>query len=78
VLALASLHLALGTRLLESWRRTDRADAPFGLVNVVAGLVYAVAMPFVGIATTYVYYDTLVRERLDETAPTAAELPAEI
>ena len=35
---------------------------------MLAGLVYAVAMPFVGIATTYVYYDTLVRERLDETA----------
>ncbi len=53
-------------------------DAPFELVNVVAGLVYAVAMPFVGITTTYVYYDTLVRERLAETAPAADELPAEI
>ena len=53
-------------------------DAPFELVNVIAGLVYAVAMPFVGITTTYVYYDTLVRERLDETAPAADELPAEI
>jgi hypothetical protein len=37
-----------------------------------------VAMPFVGITTTYVYYDTLVRERLDETVPTPAELPSEI
>jgi hypothetical protein len=53
-------------------------DAPFELVNVVSGLVYAVAMPFVGITTTYVYYDTLVRERLDETVPAADELPAEI
>jgi Membrane domain of glycerophosphoryl diester phosphodiesterase len=53
-------------------------DAPFELVNVIAGLVYAVAMPFVGITTTYVYYDTLVRERLDETAPAPDELPAEI
>jgi hypothetical protein len=53
-------------------------DAPLELVNVVSGLVYAVAMPFVGITTTYVYYDTLVRERLDETAPAADELPAEI
>jgi len=58
--------------------RSQLADAPFELVNLVAGLVYAVAMPFVGITTAYVYYDTLVRERLDETAPTAAELPAEI
>jgi hypothetical protein len=53
-------------------------DAPFELVNVVAGLVYAVAMPLVGITTTYVYYDTLVRERLDESVPAAGELPAEI
>ena len=53
-------------------------DAPFALVNVVAGLVYAVAMPFVGITTAYVYHDTLVRERLDEASPAPRELPAEI
>ena len=53
-------------------------DAPFALVNVIAGLVYAVAMPFVGIATTYVYYDTLARERLGEREQAPAELPAEI
>ncbi|HXV96023.1 MAG TPA: hypothetical protein VD695_05705, partial [Gaiellaceae bacterium] len=53
-------------------------DAPFALVNVLAGLVYAVAMPFVGIATTYVYYDTLARERLAEREPAPTELPAEI
>jgi hypothetical protein len=52
------------------------AGAPFGLVNVVAGLVYAVAMPFVGVATTYVYYDTFVRERLEEAEPPSV-LPAE-
>jgi hypothetical protein len=34
VLGLATLHLALGTRLLESWRRTDRADPPFVLVDL--------------------------------------------
>ncbi len=53
-------------------------DAPFAFVNVLAGLVYAVAMPFVGILTTYVYYDTLARERLGEREPTPTELPAEI
>jgi len=53
-------------------------DAPFALVNLIAGLVYAVAMPFVGIATTYVYYDTLARERLGEREPAPTELPAEI
>ena len=52
-------------------------DAPFAFVNVLAGLVYAVAMPFVGIATTYVY-DTLARERLGEREPAPTELPAEI
>jgi hypothetical protein len=53
-------------------------DAPFGFVNVLAGLVYAVAMPFVGVATTYVYFDTLARERLGEREPVAEQLPAEI
>jgi hypothetical protein len=52
--------------------------APFELVNIVAAVVYVVAMPFVGIATTYVYFDTLARERLKEASPIAAELPAEI
>jgi hypothetical protein len=49
--------------------------APLALVNLAAGLIYAVAMPFVGITTTYVYYDTLVRERLQPEV--LAELPAE-
>jgi hypothetical protein len=50
---------------------------PFAFINVIAGLVYAVTMPFVAIATTYVYFDTRVR---DELAPEGApdELPAEI
>jgi hypothetical protein len=52
--------------------------APFELVNIVAAVVYVVAMPFVGIATTYVYFDTLARERFKEASPIAAELPAEI
>ncbi len=34
VLGLAALHLALGTRLVEAWRRTDRADPPFALVDL--------------------------------------------
>jgi hypothetical protein len=50
---------------------------PLSFINVIAGLVYAVTMPFVAIATTYVYFDTRVR---DELAPEGApdELPAEI
>jgi hypothetical protein len=54
------------------------ANLPFELVNVVAALLYAVAMPFVGVTTTYVYYDTLARERLEESSPASAELPAEV
>ncbi|MFL5929665.1 MAG: hypothetical protein ACJ75P_00260 [Gaiellaceae bacterium] len=50
---------------------------PFGLLNVVAGVVWAIALPFVALTTVYVYFDTLVRERLEpDVAP--GELPAEI
>jgi hypothetical protein len=52
-------------------------DAPFWLVNVVAGVVYAVTMPFVALTTAYVYFDARVRLELEgERHP--AELPAEI
>jgi hypothetical protein len=51
-------------------------DAPFVLLNLVAGVVYALAMPYVALATAYVYFDARVREELgDEHAP--GELPAE-
>jgi hypothetical protein len=52
-------------------------DARFWLVNVVAGVVYAVTMPFVGLTTAYVYFDARVRGELAPEAG-AAELPAEI
>jgi hypothetical protein len=51
-------------------------DAPFWLVNVVAGVVYAVTMPFVALTTAYVYFDARVQGALVEPGP--AELPAEI
>ncbi len=52
-------------------------DAPLALLNVVSGVVYALAMPFVAIATTYVYFDARVRSELEpRLAP--ADLPAEI
>jgi hypothetical protein len=52
-------------------------DAPFSLLNVVAGLVYAVTIPFVALTTSYVYFDSRVREEL---APSREpdQLPAEI
>jgi hypothetical protein len=52
-------------------------DAPFWLVNVIAGVVYALTMPLVAITTTYVYSDRRVDLELGgERAP--AKLPAEI
>jgi hypothetical protein len=52
-------------------------DAPFWLINVVAGVVYAVMMPFVALTTAYVYFDARVRQELaGDRAP--VQLPAEI
>jgi hypothetical protein len=52
-------------------------DAPLPLLNVVAGVVYALAMPFVALTTTYVYADLRVRDER-EPAHEAGALPAEI
>jgi hypothetical protein len=52
-------------------------DTPLWLVNVVAGVVYAVTMPFVALTTAYVYFDARVRRELaGERGP--LQLPAEI
>ncbi len=52
-------------------------DAPLPLLNIVAGVVYALAMPFVALTTAYVYFDARVRNELGaEREP--EELPAEI
>ena len=52
-------------------------DAPLPLLNVVAGVVYALAMPFVALTTTYVYLDARVRVEL-EPGDRRAELPPEV
>jgi hypothetical protein len=52
-------------------------DAPLALVNIVSGLVYALAMPFVALTTAYVYHDAVVRERLDRPAD-SEPLPSEL
>jgi hypothetical protein len=52
-------------------------DAPLALLNIVAGVVYALAMPFVALTTAYVYFDARVRHEL-EPEPERDELPAEI
>jgi hypothetical protein len=52
-------------------------DAPLALLNVVAGVVYALTMPYVALVTTYVYLDSRVRAELEPRDATG-ELPAEI
>jgi hypothetical protein len=51
-------------------------NAPLALLNVVAGVVYALAMPFVALTTSYVYFDLRARAEL-EPARVAGDLPAE-
>ena len=52
-------------------------DAPLALANVIAGLVYVVAMPFVALSTVYVYFDARVRDELAADRDPEV-LPAEI
>ena len=52
-------------------------DTPLALLNVVAGVVYALAMPFVALVTSYVYFDARARVEL-EPVERVSELPAEI
>ncbi len=52
-------------------------NVPLVWINVISGLVYAVAMPLVALATVYVYFDMRVRDELAaERGP--EQLPAEI
>ena len=51
-------------------------NAPFCLVNVIAGIVYAVAMPFVALTIAYVYFDSRARIELAREQETAV-LPEE-
>ena len=53
------------------------SNASLTLLNLVAGIVYAVALPFVAIVTAYVYFDARTRLEL-EPRDVRAELPAEI
>jgi hypothetical protein len=50
---------------------------PLWILNIVAGIVYVLTMPFVALATGYVYFDMRVRQELeDRTQP--AVLPPEV
>ena len=52
------------------------SNMPFALLNMVAGVVYALALPFVALVTAYVYFDARTRGELEPAQP--SELPAEI
>ncbi len=52
-------------------------ETPLALLNIVAGVVYALTLPYVAIVTTYVYADAATRHQLD-TADEPSHLPAEI
>jgi hypothetical protein len=52
--------------------------ASFNVVNLVASLIYTVTMPFVAIATTYLYFDLSTRSELAARVPRVRELPAEV
>ena len=54
-------------------------SASFAFVNVLAGLIYVFTLPFVTVATTYLYFDLSVRQALAHEQPgRLAILPAEI
>ena len=54
-------------------------SAAFNVVNLIAGIVYTATMPFVAIATTYLYHDLKTRAVLEARAPLpVGPLPAEV
>jgi hypothetical protein len=53
------------------------AGLPFWLINLVAGVIYALTMPFVAITTVYVYFDRRVAYELGGDV-VVGDLPAEI
>lgn len=50
--------------------------APLPLLNVVAGIVYVLTIPYVALVTAYVYFDARTRAELAPRTPD--ELPAEL
>jgi hypothetical protein len=50
---------------------------PFVLLNIVAGVVYTLLLPFVALVTAYVYFDARVHGELEPALKNPAELPAE-
>ncbi len=53
------------------------SESSLAVVNIVAGVVYTLALPFVALVTSYVYFDARTRHEL-EPRDASRELPAEI
>ncbi|HET8741133.1 MAG TPA: hypothetical protein VFM41_00795 [Gaiella sp.] len=53
------------------------SNSSLALLNLVAGVVYAIALPYVALVTAYVYFDVRARHELERTERVAT-LPAEI
>jgi len=53
------------------------SNSSLAILNLVAGVVYAIALPFVALVTAYVYFDARTRLEL-EPREDVDELPAEI
>ena len=47
-------------------------NVPFAAINIVAGVVYALLLPFVAIVTAYVYFDARARGELEAAAALGA------
>jgi hypothetical protein len=73
ILAAGALGPLLGTILILL------TGAPFPLANIVAGVTYAVLMPYVGLTVAYLYFDARIRSELARDEVRVADvLPAEI
>ena len=69
--------IAVGTCALAGALLIILTQLPLALLNVVAGIVYAIALPYMALTTSYVYLDARVRDEL-ATEPALEELPAEV
>ncbi len=72
-----SAFLALAAGPLLGVALIFTTSVPLAFLNIIAGMVYALALPFVALVTAYVYFDARVRGEL-EPGDQPSELPAEI
>ena len=76
-LAVAGAVLAILVGPLLSAVLIFATRAPLAWLNLISGIVFAAAMPFVALVTVYVYFDMRVREHLAAGAE-SDRLPAEM